>query len=463
MGFCKRNRKSSFLVFFLNILFALFIILSMLYIGGMGSINLTIQDNVFAKHMYINGIDVSGLTYEEAEAQLMQYVSEYCRKANITLVYKGNKTVLTYDKLGIIIDIPRALSEAYNYDKGPGFGKLARYDRIVRSKEDISFSTLSLDEQILCQTIKDYICSIEKPPRDAVAIVDKDNRKIDFTDSQDGIDIDEVTLTACVLQMIKEANFSELIVESVAVPPAATLTDLKKNTVLVAEYETKAGYNENRNKNISLMCHMINGISIQPGEVFSINATVGERTPEKGFMPAPIILGESGLADGIGGGICQVAGTLYNAALLANMEIVERVRHTYPTNYLPIGLDSTLNWDDKDLKIKNTTDMPIYIFASFENQTVKVQLYGKPLPENETIEIENQIVEVINYNTEIRYSTKLAPGKTQVLTSPRKGYRVNVYRRHLVDGEVVTTEPISKDVYPAVNKVILVGSNIIKD
>ena len=107
--------------------------------------------------------------------------------------------------------------------------------------------------------------------------------------------------------------------------------------------------------------------------------------------------------------------------------------------------------------------MPIYILASFDKQKVKVQLYGKPLPLGTTVEIQSEVVEVIPYSTEIQYTKDLPVGSKKLLSSPREGYKVNVYRVYIQDGIIVQKQVISQDRYPPINKILLVGSNVDKD
>lgn len=139
--------------------------------------------------------------------------------------------------------------------------------------------------------------------------------------------------------------------------------------------QTPHNDNEKRNNNLSLACQALNGVVLQPGETLSYNATVGKRTAEAGYQEAPAYSGTK-LVDSLGGGVCQVSSTLYLASLYAELEAVERVSHGYPSNYMPLGLDATVNWESPDLKIKNNTDYPIKIIAETTEEYVFVWLMG---------------------------------------------------------------------------------------
>ena len=140
--------------------------------------------------------------------------------------------------------------------------------------------------------------------------------------------------------------------------------------------ETKHTDDENRNTNLRLLCEALDGHIIQPGEEFSYNMTVGERTAERGYKPATAYSGKRMIKD-IGGGVCQGSTTLYNCALLADVEILERVCHGAKVGYIKLGLDAAVNWNTKtDLRFKNNFHFPIMIRAEVSDGYVKMQLLG---------------------------------------------------------------------------------------
>lgn len=139
--------------------------------------------------------------------------------------------------------------------------------------------------------------------------------------------------------------------------------------------QTPHGNNEQRTTNLKLACATLNGVVIQPGEVLSYNDTLGQRTAENGYQPAPAYSGTK-LVNTIGGGICQVSSTLYLSSLYAEFEPVDRVSHGYPANYMPVGLDATVSWGTPDLKIRNTSEFPVKIVAEEADGFVRIWLMG---------------------------------------------------------------------------------------
>lgn len=139
--------------------------------------------------------------------------------------------------------------------------------------------------------------------------------------------------------------------------------------------QTPHGNNEKRNTNLALACAALNGVVLQPGETLSYNETLGQRTREAGYQDAPAYSGTD-LVDSLGGGICQVSSTLYLCSLYAEMDIVERVNHGYPANYMPVGLDATVSWGKPDLKISNSSAYPVKLVAETTDDFVRVWIMG---------------------------------------------------------------------------------------
>lgn len=176
--------------------------------------------------------------------------------------------------------------------------------------------------------------------------------------------------------LVENAEYGETIrIPMQAVEPEILGDEVYFRDVL-GSCETKHNTDENRNTNLRLLCEALDGVILQPGEEFSYNETVGERTEEKGYKPATAYSGTRMVKD-IGGGVCQGSTTLYNCALLADLEITERVCHGAKVTYVPLGLDAAVNWNTKtDLKFRNNFHFPMMIKAEVSDGYVKMQLLG---------------------------------------------------------------------------------------
>lgn len=167
--------------------------------------------------------------------------------------------------------------------------------------------------------------------------------------------------------------------ETIAIPMEYVEPDILGEEVyfrdVLGSYETKHNDNENRNTNLRLLCAALDGVIVEPEELFSYNDTLGERTAEKGYLPAPAYSGTA-LVNSIGGGVCQGSTTLYNCVLLADLEVVTRVCHGALVSYVPIGLDASVNWGTTDFQFRNNFHFPIKITAEVSNGYVKMKILG---------------------------------------------------------------------------------------
>ena len=144
---------------------------------------------------------------------------------------------------------------------------------------------------------------------------------------------------------------------------------------VLGQCETKHNTNENRNNNLRLLCQALNGHIVQPGETFSYNTVVGERTAERGYLPAPAYSGNR-LVDSVGGGVCQGSTTLYNCVLLADLEVVFRACHGAKVTYVPAGLDAAVNYLTTDFQFRNQYHFPVKIQAEVSDGYVRMKLLG---------------------------------------------------------------------------------------
>ena len=144
---------------------------------------------------------------------------------------------------------------------------------------------------------------------------------------------------------------------------------------VLSEYDSPYPWNPPRTNNLTLAANTLNGTVVLPGKEFSFNNTVGERTPEKGYQEATVYVQGASVGE-TGGGVCQVASTIYYCALLANLEITQREEHMYAVTYVPYGMDATIYWGALDFRFRNNTEYPIRIQASVSDGYVHVKLIG---------------------------------------------------------------------------------------
>ena len=212
----------------------------------------------------------------------------------------------------------------------------------------------------------------------------------------------------------------------------------------------------NRITNVTLAAAAINGTVLNPGDEFSYNDVVGERTAAKGYKPAGAYVGGKHV-DSIGGGICQVSSTIYYCTLLADLEITQRTNHGYTVAYLPLGLDATVSWPNLNFKFRNDKNFPVKIVAWVENKELYVELWGTK--ENDyRVELESNIIKTVPYETVEQVDESLAPGEKKVDNAGQTGYVSEAYKL-IYDGEgnLLSRTLLSKDTYKPMTKIVLVG------
>ena len=194
-----------------------------------------------------------------------------------------------------------------------------------------------------------------------------------------------------------------------------------------------------------------------PNETFSYNKTLGARTAAAGYKNAKVY--EAGqVVDGIGGGICQISTTLYNAVLRANLEIVERRNHQFVTSYVEAGMDATVVYGMTDFKFKNTRKYPVKIIASAKNGVATVSLYGIKESEEYTFSFRTVTVSTIPTSTKYIDDATLPAGTEKVKQKGANGKKTETYMTKMLNGKIVETKILSRDTYDAMQRIVLRGT-----
>lgn len=226
----------------------------------------------------------------------------------------------------------------------------------------------------------------------------------------------------------------------------------------LATYTTTQYSDWNRQENLRLACEAVNNLILYPGDTFSFNGTLGERTAEKGYKPGASYVGGETVMD-IGGGICQVATTMYYCTILADLQVVERDCHTYASSYTPLSTDATVFWGGIDYKFKNSSEYPIRIEAVSDGGTVTVSLIGTDTKdyyvEFESVHLDTYPFKTVYKEFEEGNSQGYSDGK--VLTSPYTGYKSEGWsvKYDKVTGEEISRTKVSTDVYHTRDKVVV--------
>jgi vancomycin resistance protein YoaR len=407
--------------------------------------------------VYIEDIDLSGKQRAEAERLINKKYQQAVISKKIQIIVNDKIYALDYNELDAKYNVSEVVDKAYSYGKE---GNLFKKYRLIKSGANKEFKLSFTYDAKPIETLLDTIdADLSKEAVDAkISIITGDIRITPEINR-------EVLLREELKEMIIEHVNGELAVDNVdltapieVIRPEITAERLSAINKRVSSFSTDFSTSiPNRINNIELSTRAINGTLLMPGETFSFNNTVGQRTLERGYKEAGVIVGDR-FESGIGGGICQVSSTLYNAALLASLKSTERVNHTLPLTYVEKGLDATVDWGNIDYKFKNTLDYPIYIEGYTENGKVFFNIYSNEEITNRTYKITTDIHDIIKPNIKYIEDPELYEGESEVIKAPADGYRVRVYRQTYENGVLVNNETISNDYYFPVNGIIRIGT-----
>ena len=262
------------------------------------------------------------------------------------------------------------------------------------------------------------------------------------------------------IQKILQEDKEEYIIPLNITLPSKTVNDLGEDAFpdVLGTYTTLYdASNENRDNNVNLASEKINGTIIYPGETFSYNQIVGKRTIEAGYKEAGAYAGGKVVQE-IGGGICQVSSTLYNAVLYANLEVVERYNHYFETSYVDPGRDATVSWGSLDFQFKNNRDYAIKIEAKARNGVCEITIKGIKQDNDYEVVIQPQVTSIIKKTERYENDSSLEEGVTEVEQEGHDGCTSETHKILMQNGVTVSDEIISQDYYHALEKIIRKGT-----
>ena len=412
--------------------------------------------------VYIDGIHVGGMTRAEAESAVAAANDMSGEAFDITVTVGNQSWHVNSERVPVTRNVHEIVEKAWAQGRsntaairGTGvtpFMERANAASALRSSP-VSFTTEKTYDHEALRAMTDGIVNYvnREPVNSTVASFDFGTKRFTFTDDRPGAVIDPDALYTRLCNLLDAGDYHASIwVEPEKVLADVTRTELMNRFGLISAYTTKTTSNKNRNTNIRLSAEAISGRTVLPGEIFSFNGTTGERTAAKGYQSAPAIArGQS--RDEIGGGVCQTSSTLFNAVARADLEIVTRSPHAWPSSYIEKGLDATVNWPDVDFRFKNNTDWPIFIIAQYEKQKITVNIYGMSLGSDVTVDLESITTKVIPQPDGPKYvlNPDLPRGTSEKTVTGRKGYEVETWKIKKQNGKVISRELLCKSTYKA--------------
>ena len=410
--------------------------------------------------VYADDIDLSGLTYKEAQGRIEDYISELRNRQVAMTSIKDRVTTVSAGDLGIKWSNSDILIEAL------GLGKTGNVIARYKANKDLEVEHKVYDIRLTAD--KSYVKNVVQKESDECgseakdATMTREMGEFIYTEGQEGFGIDVDKSVDILMDAIDNWNKQDISVElaSGMIKPKGTVEDLKKIKDLLGSFHTSfSSSGKERSGNVRNGTKLINGHLLYPGEQLSVYETVSPFTEENGYFLAGSYL--NGLVvESLGGGICQVSSTLYNAVIRAELQVDERSNHSMIVNYVDMSADAAISGTAKDFKFTNNLADPVYIEGyTTDDKQVVFNIYGvETRPSNRTLAFESVELERTEPEGEkVVADPELEAGKVSV-QSAHTGYVGEYWKIIKVDGVETERVRINKSTYRAVPKTASVGT-----
>lgn len=413
----------------------------------------TIADNI-----YIGDVNVGGMDKKVAESALNARMKEL-QTAEVTMKVEDKTETATLKDLGLKYKDKNALvDQAFDYGKKGGL--FSRYQRLHNlSKEPYTIDAVfALDSKKSESVLNEKVASLTKRAENAT--IETKDSKAKIIDAKDGKKVD---VKKSVKKIAKALNnnwdLKNLTVDMAVVKEKASVNadDLKGLTDVLGTYTTYVG-NGDKRTNVEVGTERLSGIILQPGEELAADETMGPYDAEHGYVLGNSYAG-SEVEETYGGGVCQVTTTLYNAALYAELEIVERHPHSMQVTYVDPSRDAAVATGALEFRIKNNYKKPVYIEGVLDDDDqLTFTIYGKDTRDKgRSVEFESEVLDTEEYDVTYEVDTEATLGSMEYSGSPSNGMSAQLWKIVYEDGEEVSRDVINTSEYTKSDQIIKVG------
>lgn len=416
------------------------------------------EADTIADGVYIGNIYVGGMTEEEAKQAVEAYVEEI---GDVTLTLAtGEKSVeVEASELGIHFSDMSVVQEAMDVGRSGNLIKRYKDNKDLENGDKVIQLQLEVDPDAVTAVIEEKADVLNQEAVDNTLV--REDGEFRIIKGEQGIEVDVEESIIAIEDYISagwDGTDAEIEIVAEIVEPRGSEEELSQITDLLGSYTTN--YNDsgsNRCTNISVAASKINGTVLYPGEEFSVAATIGPLDGANGYQLAGAY--ENGqTVESYGGGVCQVSSTLYNAVILAELEVTERSNHSMIVSYVKPSMDAAIAGDYKDLKFVNNLDLPIYIEGYTVGKNVYFNIFGhETRPENRVVTYESEVIS--QQDPGIQFVGTADPvGYVSVVQGKHVGYVARLWKVVTVDGVEESREIFNKSTYRASPKIVNVGT-----
>lgn len=426
-----------------------------------------LEGDTFIDGIVINGVDVSGMTKDQALTTLRPNQPAE-PTLDISLDLDGVVYPLDLSSLPLTSTLDTVVDQAYNFLRLTGTeDDLALVDlynqRMALRNSPAEFnSAYTLATDAVGQIVTTTLSSATNAAVDAVITgFSPESGEFQYTDSQRGYEINLDTAVSDVTSLLESGVYTGVVpVVAQVTEPALTTEMIQNEFGLIASSTSQTTSNNSRNHNIRITCEKINGLILQPGESFSFNEFVGPRNESTGYEVAGVI--ENGQsAQAYGGGICQVSSMIYQSVIKSDLEVIERHPHMWPSTYAVAGTDAAVDWGNQDFSFRNSSEYPIAISAYWDPETSKitVSIYGHLLPDGEYILFEGETLSTNPAGVQYIANGELPVGETNNIRPAHDGVTATSYQIwYDASGNEIRRVELPNSVYSTITAQIEVGT-----
>lgn len=416
------------------------------------------EEERIAQGVYIGNVNVGGMTAEEAENAVESYVQSV-KDATITLEAGERSITVPASEFGIAFSGENVVNTAMDICKSGNLIKRYKDTKDLENGTKVVEMSLTVDHTAVADLLDTQAANLNQDAVDYGLV--RESSGFTITEGRQGIAVNVDESVSAVEEFFNGSwDGSDAAVSLVAdiVEPKGSMEELSKVTDLLGSYHTNfSGSTENRCENVRLATSKINGTVIYPGEEFSVHDAISPIDAEGGYQLAGAY--ENGqTVESYGGGVCQVSTTLYNAVLLAELEVTQRSNHSMIVTYVSPSMDAAIAGDYKDLKFKNNQDIPIYIEGYISGKDLYFNIFGEETrPSNRKVTYESEIVSEEDPGTQ--FVATADPAGTLTKTQGKHlGYVARLWKIVTVDGVEESREIWNNSTYRSSPKIVNVGT-----
>ncbi|BCN29144.1 VanW family protein [Anaeromicropila herbilytica] len=420
----------------------------------------TVKDGQICKGVYIDSVNVGGMTASEAKEAVSNYVDNL-KKKTVTVKVDDNEESITLGELGYEVKENDFIDKAL--EVGRSGNVIKRYKDIQDTKNNNLVYKLdyTLDENKVQDFVKNKLSKYNIPSKNAK--LTRKNGKFIVSNHKVGRAVAvRDTMEKIQSVILDKWNKKDVEVKAIvndAVPKYTKELLQRCNSLLGSFHTTYATSTSERAANLANGARLINGSIVYPNEVFSAYDHLNPFTTDNGYETAGAY-SEGKVIDSVGGGVCQVSTTLYNAVLYSELEVVERSPHSMIVSYVTPSRDAAIAGTYKDFKFKNNTEVPIYIEAFTVGRTITFNIYGEETRDKgRRVEYESKVLKKIDPPKDEVTEDKTKPSTFKEVTQEAHiGYKAELYKIVYQDGKEVSREVINTSSYAAAPRYITVGT-----